>query len=61
MDEAEFLADRVAVVSQGTLNICGSTSFLKTKFGHFFFLEVEPQDKKEGANADLLRLLEAKN
>ena len=61
MDEAEYLADRVAVVSQGSLKICGSTSFLKTKFGRFFFLEVESLDRKEGANASLLRLLEEKN
>ena len=33
MDEAEFLADRVAVVSRGGLKICGTTSFLKQKFG----------------------------
>ena len=25
MDEAEFLADRVAVMSRGTLKVCGTT------------------------------------
>lgn len=33
MDEAEFLADRVAVVSRGVLKICGTTSFLKRAYG----------------------------
>jgi len=33
MDEAEYLADRVAVVSKGALKVCGTTSFLKQKFG----------------------------
>jgi len=42
MDEAEYLADRVAVISRGQLKICGTTSFLKSSFGHFFYLEVDP-------------------
>jgi len=33
MDEAEYLADRVAVVSKGAFKVCGTTSFLKKKFG----------------------------
>ena len=33
MDEAEYLADRVAVLSRGSLEVCGSTSFLKLKLG----------------------------
>lgn len=58
MDEAEFLADRVAVISRGSLKVCGDTSFLKTKFGHYFYLEVDPinPDKPEPTPA-LLELL----
>ena len=41
MDEAEYLADRVAVVSKGSLKVCGTTSFLKKKFGQFFYLDVD--------------------
>ena len=33
MDEADILADRKAVISKGTLRCCGSSSFLKNKFG----------------------------
>ena len=29
MDEAEMLADRVAIVSRGSLKVCGSTFFLR--------------------------------
>ena len=42
MDEAEYLADRVAVISKGALKICGTSRFLKQKFGRFLYLEVEP-------------------
>ena len=46
MDEAEYLADRVAVMSRGAFKICGTTSFLKQKFGSFFYLEVEPSENR---------------
>lgn len=44
MDEAEFLADRVAIMSRGKLHTCGTTQFLKRKFSKGFKLEVEPID-----------------
>lgn len=33
MDEADILADRKAIVSKGRLRCCGSSLYLKTKFG----------------------------
>eukprot|EP00352_Strombidinopsis_acuminata_P005572 CAMPEP_0176369146 /NCGR_PEP_ID=MMETSP0126-20121128/23087_1 /TAXON_ID=141414 ORGANISM="Strombidinopsis acuminatum, Strain SPMC142" /NCGR_SAMPLE_ID=MMETSP0126 /ASSEMBLY_ACC=CAM_ASM_000229 /LENGTH=86 /DNA_ID=CAMNT_0017727673 /DNA_START=1572 /DNA_END=1832 /DNA_ORIENTATION=- len=33
MDEAEVLGDRVAIMSQGKLVCCGSSLFLKNKYG----------------------------
>jgi len=33
MDEADILADRKAIVSKGKLRCCGSSLYLKTKFG----------------------------
>lgn len=33
MDEAENLADRVAIISKGKLQCCGSSLFLKKRFG----------------------------
>ena len=61
MDEAEFLADRVAVVSKGGLKICGTTSFLKKKFGQNFYLEIDPVDPNSPKNPDLLALLQQYN
>ena len=40
MDEAEYLADRVAIMSNGSLKFCGTNSFLKQKFGSCYYLEV---------------------
>ena len=33
MDEADFLGDRIAIMSDGKLICCGSTIFLKNKYG----------------------------
>lgn len=33
MDEAEVLADRVAILKEGSLQCCGSVMFLKQRFG----------------------------
>lgn len=57
MDEAEFLADRVAIMSRGALKICGTTSFLKRAYGQCFYLEVEPLDPNAPNESNLLRLL----
>lgn len=54
MDEAEYLADRVAVVSRGELKICGTTAFLKTQFGHYFYVEVDPVNKDQPENEALM-------
>jgi ABC-type multidrug transport system ATPase subunit len=42
MDEAEILADRVAIISRGSLMCCGTPLFLKKKFGQGYYVEVEP-------------------
>lgn len=41
MDEAEMLADRVAIVSRGSLKTCGTTFFLKQKYGMGYYLEFD--------------------
>ena len=40
MDEAEYLADRIAIMSEGKLSIYGSPDFLKEKFGNYSFLSI---------------------
>ena len=44
MDEAEILADRVAIISKGSLQTCGTPLFLKNKYGSGYFIEVTPTD-----------------
>ena len=41
MDEADELGDRIAVMSKGKLKTCGTSLFLKKKFGLGFILEIE--------------------
>ena len=41
MDEAEMLADRVAIISRGSLKVCGTTFFLKQKYGMGYFFEFD--------------------
>ncbi|XP_050501513.1 cholesterol transporter ABCA5-like isoform X2 [Diabrotica virgifera virgifera] len=45
MDEADILADRKAVVSKGKIRCCGSSLFLKNKFGIGYHLTFVLEDK----------------
>ncbi|KAE8742746.1 ABC-transporter, subfamily A member 02 [Frankliniella occidentalis] len=49
MDEADLLGDRIAIISGGRLECCGSSVFLKARFGSGYYLTVEwlPQQKEE--------------
>lgn len=38
MDEADILGDRVAIISHGKLRCCGSSLFLKKRFGTGYYL-----------------------
>uniref|UniRef100_A0A0R3RQ99 ABC transporter domain-containing protein n=1 Tax=Elaeophora elaphi TaxID=1147741 RepID=A0A0R3RQ99_9BILA len=40
MDEADLLADRIAIVSEGQLQVAGSSLFLKKKFGSGLYLNI---------------------
>lgn len=33
MDEADYLGDRIGIMSDGKMVVCGSSMFLKNKFG----------------------------
>ena len=35
MDEADLLGDRIAIMADGELQCCGSSIFLKKKFGKY--------------------------
>lgn len=44
MDEADVLGDRIAIMSQGKIKCCGSSLFLKNKFGVGYLLEIRKLD-----------------
>lgn len=41
MDEADLLGDRIAMISNGKLQCCGSSLFLRTRFGKGYYLTIE--------------------
>jgi ATP-binding cassette subfamily A (ABC1) protein 3 len=47
MDEADLLADRIAIMAKGTVICCGSSLFLKSKYGVGYSLVYT---KKDGAD-----------
>jgi ABC-type multidrug transport system ATPase subunit len=47
MDEADALGDRIAIMSKGKLKTCGSSLFLKEKYGLGILLEIDPQNKSQ--------------
>jgi ATP-binding cassette, subfamily A (ABC1), member 3 len=55
MDEAEYLGDRVAIMSHGKLKTCGSSLFLKNKFSDDLIIEVKKMDVE--SNLDGFRFL----
>ena len=47
MDEADVLGDRIAIIAQGKLRCCGSSLFLKNRFGSGYYLTLERADDEE--------------
>lgn len=41
MDEADLLGDRIAIMSGGELKCCGSSFFLKKKYGAGYHLVID--------------------
>lgn len=55
MDEADFLGDRIIVMSKGELQVAGSSLFLKSKYGIGYHMSVA---KEEGAvDDDILNVI----
>lgn len=40
MEEADILADRIAIMSEGKMRCCGSSLFLKSRFGNGYMLTI---------------------
>ncbi|KAK3577511.1 hypothetical protein CHS0354_026468 [Potamilus streckersoni] len=47
MDEADFLGDRIAIISNGQLKCCGSPLFLKNTFGEGYHLYLVKKESEE--------------
>ena len=47
MDEADMLGDRIAIISQGKLCCCGSSLFLKSRFGSGYYLTLVQNENNE--------------
>lgn len=51
MDEADILADRIAIMSEGAIQCVGSSLFLKNRFGIGYNLKIE---KAANSNSSLI-------
>ena len=48
MEEADYLGDRIAIMGEGTIRTCGSSLFLKEKFGVGYTLNIyRPESEDE--------------
>ena len=47
MDEADFLGDRIAIMGDGNIMTCGTPSFLKSKYGVGYSLNIVIKDDKD--------------
>ncbi|OQS03707.1 ATP-binding Cassette (ABC) Superfamily [Thraustotheca clavata] len=50
MEEADILGDRIAILVEGSLQCCGTSMFLKTKYGTGYKLSIELNDETEATN-----------
>lgn len=57
MDEADILGDRIAIISHGKLCCCGSSLFLKSRFGSGYYLTLV-KDEENKAEVDGDKFLE---
>jgi ATP-binding cassette subfamily A (ABC1) protein 3 len=44
MDEADLLGDRIAIMTHGHLRTCGTSNFLKSRFGVGFHMTMEVEE-----------------
>lgn len=47
MDEADILGDRIAIISQGKLQCCGSSLFLKGHYGNGYYVTLTKKTPEE--------------
>jgi len=52
MDEADYLGDRIGIMAEGHMVVCGSSMFLKKKYGTGYELTIV---KNENCSSDNIR------
>ena len=50
MDEADVLGDRIAIISQGKLQCCGTSLFLKSHYGNGYYVTLTKKAPEERPN-----------
>lgn len=57
MDEADILGDRIAIMSNGSLMCCGTSLFLKSRFGVGYTFVVSKTDEGRGTSKALKEMM----
>ena len=52
MDEADILGDRIAIMAHGTVKCCGSSLFLKNRFGVGYNLVIAKKSREQAPQID---------
>ncbi|KAK8955097.1 ABC transporter A family member 1 [Platanthera zijinensis] len=55
MDEADFLGDRIAIMANGHLRCCGSSLFLKNRYGVGYTLTIAKSSPGSSVGAEIVR------
>jgi ATP-binding cassette subfamily A (ABC1) protein 3 len=57
MDEADYLGDRIGIMGDGRIKTCGTSMFLKKRFGVGYTLDIFTKGKDESNNNKITQLV----
>lgn len=57
LDEADFLSNRIAIMKEGELICCGTSTFLKNKFGSGDYLNIAGNADFQYRRANTLKII----
>jgi ATP-binding cassette subfamily A (ABC1) protein 3 len=57
MDEADYLGDRIGIMGDGRIKTCGTSMFLKKRFGVGYTLDIFTKEKDESNNNKITQLV----
>ena len=52
MDEADLLGDRIAIMAEGDVQCCGSSLFLKNRYGVGYNLKIDKKSRDPAPDID---------